>query len=210
MERGFTLQANRWRFSAKPLVSAPEDLHFYGCLQSLMKFHPLFDLAIAKIIVHDPLAIVVMLRNKSIYSWQRIFEQRLLRHITGTYPDGLLIQRIILIDQMSDEDYMTVLCSMSVNLDPFPFGGGVTLTDSLQCGVPYVTIPSMQSVHKLGAGIAHHLKFGHFIAQTLDEYVAKAIRFAEQPRMNITTPDLNSFHVDVVIEWRAFLKRVTG
>ena len=173
-----------------------------------MKFHPMFDQALVEIITNDPLAIIVILRNKSIYSWQRMFEQRLLSCFTTANLDDSYMHRIVLLDQMSHEDYMTVLCSMSVNLDPFPFGGGVTLTDSMFCGVPFVTIPSLQSVHKLGAGIANRLNLSDYAAHTLKEYVSKSIRFAEHHRRNSNISDQDSHHVDVVDEWRTFLKRV--
>lgn len=35
--------------------------------------------------------------------------------------------------KMPHGDYLTVVCGVDVTLDPFPFGGGVTLTDSLSC-----------------------------------------------------------------------------
>ena len=52
-----------------------------------------------------------------------------------------------------------MLCSASISLDPFPFGGGVTLVDTLSC--PSSTAPTvitagpLQSVHQLGRGIFH-------------------------------------------------------
>jgi hypothetical protein len=36
--------------------------------------------------------------------------------------------------QSSHSDYLSVVCAADVTLDPFPFGGGVTLSDSLSCG----------------------------------------------------------------------------
>jgi len=33
---------------------------------------------------------------------------------------------------------------MDVNLDTFPFGGGLTLADSVACSVPFVTLPDAQ------------------------------------------------------------------
>ena len=46
--------------------------------------------------------------------------------------------------QMAKAEYEKLLCQMSVNLDPFPFGGGVTLWDSVHCHVPFVTLPELQ------------------------------------------------------------------
>jgi hypothetical protein len=51
---------------------------------------------------------------------------------------------------------------MHVTLDPFPFGGGVTLVDSLSCEVPvpFVTSAALQTVHRLGAGFVAALGLG--------------------------------------------------
>lgn len=48
------------------------------------------------------------------------------------------------VPQLPKADYERLLCSMTVALDSVPFGGGVTLWDSLHCGVPFVTAPGLQ------------------------------------------------------------------
>jgi hypothetical protein len=62
---------------------------------------------------------------------------------------------------------------MHVTLDPFPFGGGVTLVDSLSCEepVPFVTAAALQTVHRLGAG---------FVAALSHEERARAEAEAEE------------------------------
>lgn len=79
---------------------------------------------------------------------------------------------------MPHKMYETLVCGMDVTLDPFPFGGGVTMTDSLLChggrSVPFVTASVLQvsfpgifvfssmkivgligqTVHAIGAGVA--------------------------------------------------------
>ena len=146
-------------------------MHLYGCLQSLMKMHPLFDRAIVQLLLQDPNAIVLLLRNNKQSSWQDSQRRRLKtlismeeqkQHIvtndTGRLP---LDDRVVFMDQMNHDKYMKLLCGMDVSLDPFPFGGGVTLSDSSggSCGwfgarnVPFITCASLQSVHRIGAGL---------------------------------------------------------
>jgi hypothetical protein len=38
---------------------------------------------------------------------------------------------------MKHDDYIRLVCLTDVTLDPFPFGGGVTLTDTLTCLNPF-------------------------------------------------------------------------
>lgn len=49
---------------------------------------------------------------------------------------------------MTHEAYLSILCQCHVSLDVFPFGGGVTIMDSLfGCStksIPVVTLPSLQ------------------------------------------------------------------
>jgi hypothetical protein len=150
-------------------------MHFYGCLQSLMKMHPLFDRAIVQLLRRDPNAIVLLLRNNKQSAWQDSQRRRLKVLIsieehqqsdtneTISFERLQLADRIVFMDQMSHESYMQLLCGMDVSLDPFPFGGGVTLSDSSggSCGrygarnVPFVTCSSLQSVHRIGAGLVH-------------------------------------------------------
>lgn len=40
--------------------------------------------------------------------------------------------------------YEELVCGGDVTLDTFPFGGGLTLSDSLYCNVPFITAPNLQ------------------------------------------------------------------
>jgi hypothetical protein len=78
---------------------------------------------------------------------------------------------------MPHDLYARLVCSADVTLDPFPFGGGVTMTDSLLCRrqpdirltypedeaksrtfvVPFVTSSALQTVHAIGSGIGRFI-----------------------------------------------------
>ena len=45
-----------------------------------------------------------------------------------------------------------------MSLDPFPFGGGVTMLESLTQNTPYITFPLEQSVLQLGDGFYKFLE----------------------------------------------------
>ena len=75
----------------------------YGCLQSLMKMHPLFDLAILKIVELDPQAVVVLSRNSRQMVWLIQFTRRLVgtaESLYGRAHGRHLLQRIVFIDQV--------------------------------------------------------------------------------------------------------------
>ena len=95
-------------------------IRLYGCLQSIMKMHPLFDLALINIIRLDPYAIVVISRNSRQFEWHDKF----LRRVTSVADrEGVDISgRLIFINQMKHKYYSYLLCNLDVSLDPFPFG----------------------------------------------------------------------------------------
>lgn len=85
-----------------------------------------------------------------------------------------LALRAILVEMMpNSEDFRSLQCASDVFLDPFPFGGGVTVLEALGChdetlsspflsssslsrewsGPRVVTAPRLQTVHHLAGGI---------------------------------------------------------
>jgi predicted O-linked N-acetylglucosamine transferase (SPINDLY family) len=104
-----------------------------------------------------------------------------------------------------------------VTLDPFPFGGGVTLSDSIHCGVPFVTLPERQEVHRIGNGLAENMNLTAVMtAEDLNHYVSQAIAVASlshsersllQKHIRSTTTDLfQSSQVNE--EWRVLFRQL--
>ena len=150
--------------------------HFYGILQSIMKMHPLIDEMITRLLKEDPMAIIVFLRNSpQQFHWQLSFQRRLSSFLS---MDSLR-NRIFFVNGMKSIEYSNFLCSLDVILDPFPFGGGVTMCDAIagSCShrknsqnvsrekwydefhsIPYVTMMDLQSIHRIGVGIGKHIQ----------------------------------------------------
>ena len=60
----------------------------------------------------------------------------------------------------------------------------MTLFESLYLGVPYITLADRPSVGRLGSSLLHGAGHPEWIAQTEDEYVAKAVELASDlPRL---------------------------
>ena len=92
----------------------------YMCLQSTMKYHPLFDEAITGILKTDSSAIVVFLLNEANALWNLKLKSRLFKHFENHKIH--ISARVLYIPQMKSNVYQKVLCSADINLDPFPFG----------------------------------------------------------------------------------------
>lgn len=222
-------------FSLSDLSNSTSDFRLFGCHQSIMKMHPLFDIAIEKILSLDSRSFVILSFSSRQIIWQNMLMQRLVM----SQGNSSWLQRVIFVDQMSHDSYLRLVCGCDVTLDPFPFGGGVTLVDSLSCGlfppqdsfatsIPFVTSPALQSVLHLGAGIDSYLlqtqmkpNMKSNKPQGLDdfykhvnEYSNNAISLALRRRNKQV--DLRDEYIwkrlydneDVVAEWNSFLIRI--
>lgn len=207
--------------------------------------HPLFDRAIVGILRADPFAVILLLRNNRQLSWHRRLRNRLLAALQAN--EHHIAERIVFVNQRPHAEYMTLLCALDVSLDPFPFGGGVTLCDSFggscassrgSCGVPFVTSGELQSVHRIGVGLAKAFNATHSASNSdksylllnqktpadslterfdsyVDAYVHEAIELRQQERICTNTNHTeNTEHfiiyqsLKAVQEWEKFLVKV--
>jgi hypothetical protein len=161
-ERVVALLSSGRGASTKTVCDLLSSVRVFGALQSLMKMHPLFDRALLQVLLDDPRSLVLLSRNGRQPVWQRRLSSRLLRmerQIRGDAFSGpSVLGRMLFVDQMPHAQYARLLCGVDVSLDPFPFGGGVTLCDAVSGGcvspVPFVTSGALQSVHRIGSGLA--------------------------------------------------------
>lgn len=208
-------------------LSAP--CRLYGSIQTLMKYHPLMDHMLFDLLISDAHAVVILLKSSNNQAhWLLRFQRRLYQYFQFRIEmrrqdiriDDLL-SRVRWISPMPHQQYARVVCHLDVSLDPFIFGGGVTLCDGIagNCfesnslsknssetgarknefishSVGFVTAGKLQSVHRIGAGIA--FKIGdssltvnagstdalgrngtEVINSVISEYVREAIRLAK-------------------------------
>ena len=113
------------------------EYHVYTGLQSIMKMHPLFDEVIINLVKRDPRAVIILLSSmKSKFLSQTALQNRLSKALLQVGADP---KRILFMPQISSTVYSQIVCGSDVTLDPIPYGGGVTLSDSIRCNVPFIT-----------------------------------------------------------------------
>ena len=71
-----------------------------------------------------------------------------------------------------------VLRGIDIGLDCFPHNSGTTLFETLYMGVPYVTLAGRPSVGRLGSSVLQGVGRPEWIANSEEEYVAKAAELA--------------------------------
>ena len=70
---------------------------------------------------------------------------------------------------------------VDLGLDTFPYNGGLTTCEALWMGVPMVAIEEERMISRQTAAMLRQVGGEEFIAGTRDEYVALAVRWAQQP-----------------------------
>ena len=178
------LHANAIPFDIDRYRRGHNSHHWYVCLQSLYKITPQFDAVIHGIVDSDPLAVIILLKNPNAQFASRT-RQRLSRRFSR---NPKLLDRVVFFDLVNKENFLRLGKFASVALDPFPFGGGVTSLEILSTGTPIITLPNATSVLQLTLGFYRAMQKGdtgasrlldkHCLAQTIPEYIKKAVEVA--------------------------------
>ena len=141
------------------------------CMQHLSKFHPNFDDILFGLLITIPNSYIIIINNNNKYfQWKLTLLKRWkLRYFN-------LINRIIWLPALSYEEYLVLLAIGDVMLDTLPFGGGVTIFESLAVCTPVVTLPSLQTVPTLAKGIIQTMNVSKsiellMITTTIEKYV---------------------------------------
>ncbi|GAB5497739.1 MAG: tetratricopeptide repeat protein [Pseudohongiellaceae bacterium] len=92
---------------------------------------------------------------------------------------GIETDRIIIEQPESRHHYFEVYNRIDITLDTFPFTGGTTSVDSLWMGVPVLTLAGDTMVARQGVGVLATAGLHDWIAKDREEYLRKAVQFAE-------------------------------
>ncbi|MEW6689380.1 MAG: tetratricopeptide repeat protein [Pseudomonadota bacterium] len=70
---------------------------------------------------------------------------------------------------------------IDIALDVFPYGGMSAACEALWMGVPVVTLAGRTHVSRVAASILNCVGFGNWVAKTSEQYIAIALRLADDP-----------------------------
>jgi predicted O-linked N-acetylglucosamine transferase (SPINDLY family) len=150
-------------------LGLPEDATIYVCPQTLFKFHPDFDALLKGILERDPRGRLVLIQAR-ISAWN----ERLLARFRRSMPE--VAHRVLFVPPVPHAQFMQLLASSDVMLDPLHFNGANTSLEGLAVGTPVVTLPT-----RLQRGRhtrAMYLKMGitDCIAANAGDYIDIAVR----------------------------------
>lgn len=147
----------------------------YSCIQSVKKFHPSFDSVLVGILLHDPVAKILVLD-----SFRPVLHR--LRLLTEEVD---LRSRFIFVSRLPNVEYLALISLAAVFLNPFPFGAGVTSSEALAMCVPVVTLPSKIAVLNLLSAQVEAFgddMYSLFVVEDEQSYVERAIDIAHNRR----------------------------
>lgn len=146
-------------------IGVDDDDRVYLISQTLMKFNPVFDSIIHGIISSDPKAKIIITYNESQERYKQILEERL------NQPS------VIFVKSLPKSKFYNLIKRANVALDTFPFGGGVTMLETLSLSTPVVTCSKCQGVLPLCSGFLRTMGLEELDVRE-EEYVRKATEVA--------------------------------
>ena len=97
---------------------------------------------------------------------------------------GIAADRLVLEGPSPRDQYFATFNRVDLALDPFPYPGGTTSVEGLWMGVPVLSRRGDRFLSHLGETVLHTVGLSDWIATDDDDYVAKAIAFAQDlPRL---------------------------
>ncbi len=146
----------------------------YCCPQLPFKLHPDFDDVLAGILERDPQATITLFDDPGPFAGNAIRAR--LKHRLGDQA-----RRIELLPRLGYADYLSLLSTMPVILDPLHFGGGNTTLEALALGVPVVTLPTSFLRGRFAYGCYRLMDVPDCVAQDREAYAKTAVRIAREP-----------------------------
>ncbi|CAN7154933.1 tetratricopeptide repeat protein [Trinickia sp. LjRoot230] len=94
---------------------------------------------------------------------------------------GIDARRLVLEGRSPRSEYFAAYRNVDIALSPFPYPGGTTSVEGLWMGVPVLCLRGERFVSNICASMLDAAGLADWIAEDEDEYVAKAIAFANDP-----------------------------
>ncbi len=151
------------------------DDHLYVCPQTLFKLHPAFDAYLVGILDSDPQARLVFIAGPEEATWQQLLCERLAA-VSPNAPE-----RLVFVGKCSRMDYLRLLRTADVLLDPIHFGSGNSAYEAVAVGTPVITQPGAFMRGRVMLGCYHAIGVPDCVVADQAAYVAAAVAIAGDP-----------------------------
>ena len=94
---------------------------------------------------------------------------------------GVAPERLVFLEKQPHLDYLACYRHVDLFLDTWPYNAHTTASDALWAGCPVLTLPGRAFASRVAGSLLHTLGLDELIADTVEDYVAKATAIASQP-----------------------------
>jgi predicted O-linked N-acetylglucosamine transferase (SPINDLY family) len=92
--------------------------------------------------------------------------------------NGIRRERLEIAGYLPAEEHLALFGRVDLALDPFPYCGTTTTCELLWMGLPVITVAGRTHVARVGASLMSSVGLSECVANSVDEYVAKAVEMA--------------------------------
>lgn len=164
---GYARPASAGVRAARDALGLPATGPLFLSAQSVQKFHPEFDAALAGILAGDPHARIALVGHEG--AAQARLAARLNRAL------GPLAARLHFLPRRSYAEYLACVAAADVVLDGFHFGGYNTANETFALGRPLVALPSMYLRNRWALALYREMGIDACIAASPQDYVRIAL-----------------------------------
>jgi predicted O-linked N-acetylglucosamine transferase (SPINDLY family) len=94
---------------------------------------------------------------------------------------GIDPARLVFMEKRPHPEYLACYRHVDLFLDTWPYNAHTTASDALWAGCPVLTLPGRAFAARVAGSLLHTLGLDELIADTVEDYVAKATAIASQP-----------------------------
>lgn len=189
--------------AARAALGLPADRRLYVCPQSLFKLHPDFDPVLDRILAEDPKAEIVLIAGEHDY-WADLLRRRFARR----FPDA--VTRVRFLPRLTHRQFMLLLRTADILLDPPRFGGGKSSLEMFAAGRAVVTWPSPLLRDRLTHGFYQMMEMADASVEDADRYGQLALSLAQDPDRRRLLEEQIKERCGVLFENRGWIDEVAA
>lgn len=156
-----------------PLPARTNGFITFGSFQAMAKINDSVLATWARVLSAVPTArLRIQNKHAGTAISSEVFSRRLLK--AGIDP-----LRVDLFEQVARDVYLEAHSEVDILLDTFPYPGGTTTCEALWMGVPTLTLLGDSMMARQGGSLLMAAGLPDWVVSNTDDYVAKAVRFAE-------------------------------
>ena len=174
----FNIYCNSLESSNKGIsFNFPKNKNIYFCPQTIFKLVPEFDEIIKNITNLDKKSVICFIKDPYNHQY-KIFLQRLKNK-------GINLDQILIIDRLSEKEFINLSAQADILLDPLYFGAGNSFIETFLNPCPLITYPSKFLRSRIAMGLYKQLNIENPpVYNSIDDYIFNAVEIVNDKKKN--------------------------